>query len=242
MIEVINLTKKFGAKLAVDNVSFKVKDGEIFGFLGPNGAGKSTTIKMITGLLSPDEGKIMVGGVDRLKDPMAAKKKISYVPDNPDIYEKMTGKFYLSFIGKSYGLASEEIEKRSMEYAKIFEIENDLSAYIESYSHGMKQKITLIGALIVDPDILILDEPMVGLDAKSSFNLKKIMRERCDRGKIVFFSTHVMEVAENLCDTIAIINKGKLITVGSLEDLKEKAKDEGSLEKIFLELTDEESN
>lgn len=238
MINIENLSKSFGDKLALDNLNLKVKKGEIFGFLGPNGAGKTTTIKMIVGMLKQDKGHILIDGIDTLKDPIEAKKKFAFVPDNPDVYETMTGRQYLNFIGDVFEISLDKREENIKKYQEIFEMEENLDLLISSYSHGMKQKIVLMGALIHEPDLLILDEPMVGLDAKSSFRLKNIMRQLCDSGKSVFFSTHVMEVAEKVCDRIGIINKGKLIAVGSLEEIKNQADDEGSLEKIFLELTE----
>ena len=238
MINIENLSKSFGDKLALDNLNLKVKKGEIFGFLGPNGAGKTTTIKMIVGMLKQDKGHILIDGIDTLKDPIEAKKKFAFVPDNPDVYETMTGRQYLNFIGDVFEISLDKREENIKKYQEIFEMEESLDLLISSYSHGMKQKIVLMGALIHEPDLLILDEPMVGLDAKSSFRLKNIMRQLCDSGKSVFFSTHVMEVAEKVCDRIGIINKGKLIAVGSLEEIKNQADDEGSLEKIFLELTE----
>lgn len=238
MINIENLSKSFGDKLALDNLNLKVKRGEIFGFLGPNGAGKTTTIKMIVGMLKQDKGHILIDGIDTLKDPIEAKKKFAFVPDNPDVYETMTGRQYLNFIGDVFEISLDKREENIKKYQEIFEMEESLDLLISSYSHGMKQKIVLMGALIHEPDLLILDEPMVGLDAKSSFRLKNIMRQLCDSGKSVFFSTHVMEVAEKVCDRIGIINKGKLIAVGSLEEIKNQADDEGSLEKIFLELTE----
>ncbi|ERT57438.1 ABC-2 type transport system ATP-binding protein [Peptoniphilus koenoeneniae] len=238
MINIENLSKSFGDKLALDNLNLKVKRGEIFGFLGPNGAGKTTTIKMIVGMLKQDKGHILIDGIDTLKDPIEAKKKFAFVPDNPDVYETMTGRQYLNFIGDVFEISLDKREENIKKYQEIFEMKENLDLLISSYSHGMKQKIVLMGALIHEPDLLILDEPMVGLDAKSSFRLKNIMRQLCDSGKSVFFSTHVMEVAEKVCDRIAIINKGKLIAVGSLEEIKNQADDEGSLEKIFLELTE----
>lgn len=193
---------------------------------------------MIVGMLKQDKGHILIDGIDTLKDPIEAKKKFAFVPDNPDVYETMTGRQYLNFIGDVFEISIDKREENIKKYQEIFEMEENLDLLISSYSHGMKQKIVLMGALIHEPDLLILDEPMVGLDAKSSFRLKNIMRQLCDSGKSVFFSTHVMEVAEKVCDRIAIINKGKLIAVGSLEEIKNQADDEGSLEKIFLELTE----
>lgn len=238
MIQIQSVTKSFGNKKAVDNISFEVKPGEIFGFLGPNGAGKTTTIKMIVGLLEQDQGEIRVKGIDVRKDALASKKVFSYVPDNPELYEKLTGRAYINFMADIYGVSKEDREARIREYGERFEMTSSLDGFIASFSHGMKQKTALIGALIHEPDLFILDEPMVGLDPKSSFHLKEIMRARCDEGKSVFFSTHVMEVAEKICDRIAIINKGKIIALGTLEEIRRQAADEGSLEQIFLELTE----
>lgn len=233
-----NVTKAFGSKIAVDSVNLDIEGGKITGFLGPNGAGKTTTINMIVGILSPTHGKVTVNGYDVSKDSYESKKLVSYIPDNPLLYETMTGFEYLNFIANVYQmdpeLAQEEVEK----YAKIFELDFALDQTISGYSHGMQQKLALIGGLIHDPDYFILDEPMVGLDPKSSFNLKEIMRQRADDGKVVLFSTHVMEVAQNVCDDIIIINNGKIIARGSVEEIKELVPEvEGNLEKIFLELT-----
>lgn len=238
MIELKNVKKTFANKIAVNDISFKVKEGEIFGFLGPNGAGKTTTINMIVGLLKPDGGEIYINGIDVIKNSFESKKEFSYVPDTPDVYKNMTGIQYLEFVSCAYRLDSEIARDRILKYSKYFEMEEKLPEFISGYSHGMKQKICLIGALISDPKVLILDEPMVGLDPKSAFNLKEVMRERCKENKSVFFSTHVLEVAEKICDRIAIIKEGKIIAIGTLEEIREKAKDEGSLEKIFLELTE----
>lgn len=238
MIDIRDLTKRFGSKIAVNKISLDVKNGEIFGFLGPNGAGKTTTIKMIVGLMSPDEGDIEVAGVNAVRDSLESKRKFSYVPDNPDIYDNMTGLQYLNFLSDIYNLSKEERQERIKKYSDEFEMTNNLADYITGYSHGMKQKICLIGALIHEPEVFILDEPMVGLDPKSAFRLKEIMRQRCDNGKSVFFSTHVMEVAEKICDRLAIINNGVIIAVGTLDEIKQQAEDEGSLEQIFLELTE----
>lgn len=239
MLEIKNLTKKFGDKVAVDNIDLSVKSGEIYGFLGPNGAGKTTTIKMIVGMLMPDGGSINVDGIDAINDDVEAKRQIAYVPDSPEIYDIMTGRQYLNFISDVFELSDEERNKQIDRYAEVFEMKDNLDVMIAGYSHGMKQKIVIMGALIHSPKLLILDEPMVGLDAKSSFRLKEIMRALADEGRTVFFSTHVMEVAENLCDRIGIINRGKIIAVGTLDEIKAAAKDTGSLEKIFLELTDD---
>lgn len=239
MLEIKNLTKKFGDKVAVDNIDLSVKSGEIYGFLGPNGAGKTTTIKMIVGMLMPDGGSITVDGIDAINDDVEAKRQIAYVPDSPEIYDIMTGRQYLNFIADVFELRDEERNKQIDRYAEVFEMTDNLDVMIAGYSHGMKQKIVIMGALIHSPKLLILDEPMVGLDAKSSFRLKEIMRALADEGRTVFFSTHVMEVAENICDRIGIINRGKVIAVGTLDEIKAAAKDTGSLEKIFLELTDD---
>lgn len=239
MLEIKNLTKRFGDKVAVDNIDLSVKSGEIYGFLGPNGAGKTTTIKMIVGMLMPDGGSISVDGIDAIHDDVEAKRQIAYVPDSPEIYDIMTGRQYLNFIADVFELSDEERNKQIDRYAEVFEMQDNLDVMIAGYSHGMKQKIVIMGALIHSPKLLILDEPMVGLDAKSSFRLKEIMRALADEGRTVFFSTHVMEVAENICDRIGIINRGKVIAVGTLDEIKAAAKDTGSLEKIFLELTDD---
>ena len=242
MLRLKNLSKTYskGQVKAVDNINLEVKPGEIFGFLGPNGAGKTTTIKMIVGLLKPDEGNVYIDGIDVWENPLEAKKKISYVPDTPEVYDKLKGIEYLNFIADIYGIPKDIRQERIEKYLDIFELKNAIGNIIGSYSHGMKQKLVLISALIHEPELFILDEPMVGLDPKSSFNLKEIMRQRCKEGKTVFFSTHVLEVAEKLCDRIAIINKGKIIALGTMDELRSAAEDKESLEKIFLELTDDE--
>lgn len=242
MLQIKNVTKSYGKGRvkAVNKVDLEVRPGEIFGFLGPNGAGKTTTIKMIVGLLKPDEGSITIDGVDVWQDSLLAKSMISYVPDNPEVYDKLKGIEYLNFIGDMYGISKEDRLSKIDYYTKLFGIENVLGDLIGSYSHGMKQKLVLTSALINNPKLFILDEPMVGLDPKSAFNLKEIMKKMCDQGKIVFFSTHVMEVAEKLCDRIAIINKGEIVTVGTMDELRSHAKERQSLENIFLELTDDE--
>ncbi|HLS53832.1 MAG TPA: ABC transporter ATP-binding protein [Tissierellaceae bacterium] len=240
MLKIKNVSKSYagGTIKAVDNISLEVKAGEIFGFLGPNGAGKTTTIKMIVGLLKPDEGTIMIKDLDVWDKPLKAKSKISYVPDNPAVYDKLKGIEYLNFIADMYEISKEERKDKIERYTKLFRIEDALNDMIGSYSQGMKQKLVLTSALLNNPDLFILDEPMVGLDPKSSFNLKEIMKAMCEEGRTVFFSTHVLEVAEQLCDRIAIINKGKIITTGSMEELRADAKERESLEKIFLELTE----
>ena len=242
MLKLNNISKSYnkGAIKAVDNIDLEIKSGEIFGFLGPNGAGKTTTIKMIVGLLKPDEGKVILDGVDVWEESLKAKSMISYVPDNPEIYDRLNGIEYLNFIADMYGISKEDRKSKIDYYTKLFNIEDALGDIISSYSHGMKQKLVLTAALLNDPNLFILDEPMVGLDPKSSFNLKEIMRKMCDEGKTVFFSTHVMEVAEKLCDRIAIINKGKIIALGTMEELRSHAKERESLENIFLEMTGDE--
>ncbi|TJX13792.1 ABC transporter ATP-binding protein [Tissierella creatinini] len=242
MLTLKNISKSYnkGSIKAVDNLDLVINSGEIFGFLGPNGAGKTTTIKMIVGLLKPDEGSIVLDGVDVWRDSLKAKSIISYVPDNPEIYDRLKGIEYLNFIADMYGVSKEERKTKIYYYSKLFNIEDVLGDIISSYSHGMKQKLVLTSALLNNPSLFILDEPMVGLDPKSSFNLKEIMRKLCDEGKTVFFSTHVLEVAEKLCDRIAIINKGKIIAHGTMEELREHAKERTSLENIFLELTEDE--
>lgn len=239
MLEVKNFTKKYkNGKLAVDDISFTVNNGEIFGFLGPNGAGKSTTIKAIVGLISKDKGTIIIDNLSIEDDPLAYKSKFSYLADNPLLFEKYTGVSYINFVADIYGVSREERDRRLNKYLDYFNIREAMADDISSYSHGMKQRLAIIASLIHDPDLLILDEPMVGLDPKSSYNLKKIMRERANSGKMVFFSTHMMEVAENICDRIAIISEGKIKALGSLKDLRESLSEDKSLEEMFLELTD----
>lgn len=238
MIDITNLSKAYGKKLAVDDISFQVKPGEIFGFLGPNGAGKTTTIKMIVGLLAADKGSISVDGVDVRKNPLEAKKRLSYIPDSPELYPNLTGRAYISFLADVYGVDKNRRDELIESYGETFEILEALDQFISSYSHGMRQKLAIIGALIHDPQILVMDEPMVGLDPRSSFRLKEIMRDICSQGRSVFFSTHVMEVAEQLCDRLAIIDKGRIIILGTMEEIRSEARDRGSLEQIFLELTE----
>lgn len=239
MLRVEKLNKAYanGSIKAVDNVSFTVKKGEIFGFLGPNGAGKTTTIKMIVGLLKPDNGEILVNGIDNQKESMKAKFHIGYIPDKPEIFDKLKGITYLNFMADVYNVDVKTRTERIEKYLEIFEMKNAVNDVISSYSHGMKQKIALIGALVHEPDLFILDEPMVGLDPKAAFNLKQIMREMCNKGKSVFFSTHVLEVAEKICDRMAIIRKGQIISEGTMQELR-AMEGEASLEKIFLELTE----
>ena len=240
MLKLEHVSKTYGNKneKAVDDVSFEVYPGEIFGFVGPNGAGKTTTIKMIVSLLAPNSGKITINGIDNQKDILAAKKQFSYVPDSPELFEKIKGIEYLKFMADVYQVPATERQEQIEKYLDIFEIKDAVNDPIGSYSHGMKQKLALVGALIHDPQVFILDEPMVGLDPKASFELKKIMRDHCDRGRSVFFSTHVLDVAEKICDRIAIIKKGRVIEVGTMAEIREKAGSQESLENIFLELTE----
>jgi len=240
MIEIRNLSKSYnkGKVKAVDNLSLNVKSGEIFGFLGPNGAGKTTTIKMLVGLLNPDEGSIRINGYDIRENPIAVKNSIGYVPDNPDIYDRLTGIEYLNFMADVYNVPKDVRKERIEKFLEMFNLADAVSDLIKSYSHGMRQKIVLTGALLHDPAVWILDEPMVGLDPKSAHLLKEQMRAHCEKGNTVFFSTHILEVAEKLCDRIGIIHKGKLIAIGTMDELRRGDKAD-SLENIFLELTEQ---
>lgn len=237
MIEIKNVTKIYNqTHKAVDALDLTINPGEIVGFIGPNGAGKTTTIKMLTGILTPTQGAITINGYNIVTDGLEAKRQFGYVSDDPNSFLKLKGIEYLNFIADIYNVGTQERIERMNHYAKLFEMEAALSDRISSYSHGMRQKIMVIGVLIHDPNLLILDEPLTGLDPQSSFLLKQTMRERTKQGKSVFFSTHVLEVAEKLCDRIVIINKGKKIYEGTLDSLKENYNDL-SLEEIFLELT-----
>jgi len=240
MINFKNLSKQYqkDKPFAVDNLNLEVKKGEIFGFLGPNGAGKSTTINMLMGVLKPTSGSIIVEGHSVGEESMITKSMIGFVPDEPLFYERMTGLQHLSFICDVFNVDKSVRKERSDRLVKLFNLEKAISDRISSYSHGMKQKLGVISALIHEPKLLILDEPMVGLDPKASFILKDVMRRFCDKGGTVFFSTHVMEVAQNLCDSIAIINKGEIVLNTSLKDFNEK--ENASLENLFLELTGNE--
>lgn len=239
MLQIDNLSKSYskGNVKAVDGLNLHVKPGEIFGFLGPNGAGKTTTIKMIVGLLNPDSGSIRINNFDNRSQSLEAKRRIGYVPDNPDIYDKLTGLEYLNFMADVYRVGKNERKERIVYFLDMFGLTDAAGSIIKSYSHGMKQKIVLTGALIHNPALWVLDEPMVGLDPKSAHLLKELMRKHCDKGNAVFFSTHVLEVAERLCDRIGIINKGKLVAVGTLDELK-RGDNADTLENIFLELTE----
>lgn len=239
MIEIKNISKSYvKGKKSIENLNLEIKDGEIFGFLGPNGAGKTTTIKMITGILDIDEGDILIDGTSIQKSPIEAKQKFGFVPDNPDLFLKLKGIEYLNFLADIYKVSFEERKRKIEELSKKFGIYENLNERIQSYSHGMRQKIVVIGALLHNPKNWILDEPMTGLDPKSSHDLKELMKKHTENGNSVFFSTHVLEVAEKLCDRIGIINKGKLIFVGTYEEMKKSLKENASLEELFLEITE----
>lgn len=241
MIEIKNISKEYKKnKKVINDINLKIKDGEIFGFLGPNGAGKTTTIKMITGILEIDKGDILIDGKSIKKEPIEAKKQIGLVPDNPDVFLKLKGIEYLNFMADIYEVSTQERVKRIKELSEKFEINNVLNNKIESYSHGMRQKLIIIGVLLHNPKNWILDEPMTGLDPKSSFELKNMMREHANQKNTVFFSTHILDVAERLCDRIGIIDKGKLLFVGTYEDLKKELKENKSLEELFMEIVENE--
>lgn len=241
MIKITNVSKSYVKdKKSVDDLSLEIRDGEIFGFLGPNGAGKTTTIKMITGILNSDGGEITIDGKNIKTDAIEAKKQFGYVPDSPDMFLKLKGIDYLNFIADIYEVPEDKRKERIEYLAKEFEIYDNLQETMQSYSHGMRQKILVISVLLHNPKNWILDEPMTGLDPKSSFKLKELMRKHANEGNSVFFSTHILEVAEKICDRVGIINKGKLIFVGTMKDLKEKFAEDASLEKLFLEITENE--
>lgn len=241
MIEIKNVTKIFGKDFkAVDDLSLDINEGYIYGFLGSNGAGKTTTLKMITGVLKPDFGSITINGVDIVKEPTIAKTQFGFVSDNPDMFLKLKGIEYLNFVGSVYEVEHTKLRNNIIKYSKLFEMNEVLNNKIESYSHGMRQKIAIIGALIHEPKVWLLDEPLTGLDPKSSFTLKEMMREHASKGNVVLFSTHVLEVAEKLCDKVAIISKGKLLFNGTIEEMRNKSDKDESLEKMFLELVDHE--
>lgn len=241
MIELINVTKSYNGKTkAVDNLNLTIPNGEIFGFLGPNGAGKTTTIKMVTGIINSTNGKIKINGIDITKEAVKAKKEFGFVPDNPDMFLRLKGIEYLNFMADIYEVGSEERINAIKNLPERFEMSNALNDQIQSYSHGMRQKIVIIGALIHNPSVWILDEPMTGLDPKSSHILKEMMREHANKGNTVFFSTHILEVAEKICDRFAIINKGNILFCGTFKELKEQFKEDKSLENIFLEMTGDE--
>lgn len=239
MIKIEHLSKSYnrGSVKAVDDLNLDVQKGEIFGFLGPNGAGKTTTIKMLVGFLNADKGTVEINGYDISKEPIEAKRNLGYVPDNPDIFDRLTGMEYLNFMADVYAVPADKRRDRISRFLEIFNLTDASGDLIKSYSHGMKQKIVITGALLHEPAVWVLDEPMVGLDPKSSHLLKEQMRSHCDKGNTVFFSTHVLEVAEKLCDRIGIISNGRLIAIGTLDELR-KGEGAASLENIFLELTE----
>lgn len=232
MLTIQHLTKTYGDTKAVDDLSLTINEGEIFGFIGHNGAGKTTTLKSVAGILQFDGGEIFIDDVSIKQKPLECKKKIAYIPDNPDIYEFMTGIQYLNFIADIFAVPADVRQERICKYGDIFELTGDLGQPVSAYSHGMKQKLAIISALIHDPKLIIMDEPFVGLDPKAAHLLKEIMHDLCRDGAAIFFSTHVLEVAEKLCDKVAVIKKGKLITSGAMEDIVGNA----SLESVFLEL------
>ncbi len=238
MIETINLTKNYGNLTAVKNLNLTVNAGEIYGFLGPNGAGKTTTIKMICGLLKPTKGRVKIDGIDISESPIEAKSKIGLIPDTPNVYPKLTGREFLYFIADIYDVQREVAVKRAEEIFEMFDLKDKADELIETYSHGMKQKIVIGAALVHDPSVIILDEPTVGLDPKSAKLVKDLLRALASKGKTVFMSTHILEIAERMCDKVGIINEGTLIAEGTIDELRKKAKDEtADLEKLFLELT-----
>ena len=237
MLEIQHLTKRYGSKVAVDDLTLHIRPGEICGFIGHNGAGKTTTIKACCGILPFDGGEILVGGVSVRKDPIACKRQLAYLPDNPDLYDFMTGVKYLNFIGDVFGVSQAERRERIGRYGEMFELTQDLGQPISAYSHGMKQKLAIISALLHQPKLLILDEPFVGLDPKATHLLKGVMGELCQAGGAIFFSTHVLEVAERLCHQVAIIKNGRLVAKGPMEEVK----GDQSLETVFLELEAEDA-
>ncbi len=235
MLQIEHLTKTYGEKKAVDDLSLHILPGEIYGFIGHNGAGKTTTLKSVAGILRFDAGEIRIAGTSIRTDPLACKRKIAYIPDNPDLYDYMTGIQYLNFIANIFGVSAADRQVRIRELAERFELTNDLAQPIAAYSHGMKQKLAIISAWLHAPQLVVMDEPFVGLDPKAAHLLKGMMRELCDRGGAIFFSTHVLEVAEKLCDKVAILRAGKLIRSGTMEEVK----GDDSLEEVFLELEGE---
>lgn len=236
MLNIQHFTKTYGEKKAVDDLSLHIAPGEIYGFIGHNGAGKTTTLRAVAGILQFDAGEIAIGGVSIRQDPMACKKQIAYIPDNPDLYDFMTGIKYLNFIADVFGVSASARKERIAKYADLFELTGDLAQPISAYSHGMKQKLAIISAWLHAPKLILMDEPFVGLDPKASHLLKGMMRELCDQGGAIFFSTHVLEVAEKLCDKVAIIKNGRLVRSGTMEEVK----GDDSLEEVFLELEGEQ--
>ena len=238
MLNIQHLTKIYGGKKAVDDLSLHIRPGEIYGFIGHNGAGKTTTLKSCCGILQFDSGDILVDGVSIRKDPLTCKKRMAYIPDNPDLYEYMTGIQYLNFIADVFGVPAAERAERIRRYGDAFELTGDLAQPVSAYSHGMKQKLAILSALVHAPKLLLMDEPFVGLDPKASHQLKVLMRQFCNGGGAIFFSTHVLEVAEKLCDKVAIIRGGRLIRAGTMEEVK----GDDSLEEVFLELEDKQKD
>ncbi|KAB2330247.1 ABC transporter ATP-binding protein [Cytobacillus depressus] len=237
-IVVKNLSKRYGSFHAVKEINFEIKKGELFCFLGPNGAGKTTTIKMMTGLLEPGSGQIEIAGEDIWKNPLEAKRKMAYIPDHPNLYPKLSGREFLRFIGSVFEIKQDVFEDRMERYLSLFELFERADELIESYSHGMKQKINICGALIHQPEVLFLDEPTVGLDPKGAKTLKNLLQSLCRQGMTVFMSTHILEIAEQMCDRVGIIKNGELIAIGTMAELREKeGKADTSLEDLFLELT-----
>ena len=232
MLIIDHLTKTFGEKKAVDDLSLHILPGEIFGFIGHNGAGKSTTLKCAVGILQFDEGSVLINGTSISEDPVKCKRELAYIPDNPDLYDFMSGIKYLNFIGDIFAIPADVRQERIRRYADVFELTEDLAQPISAYSHGMKQKLALISAWLHEPKLILMDEPFVGLDPKASHLLKEMMRAHCDSGGAIFFSTHVLEVAEKLCDKVAIIKQGRLVKAGTMEEVK----GDDSLEEVFLEL------
>jgi ABC-2 type transport system ATP-binding protein len=237
LVQTQNLVKRYGDKVAVNNVSFDVYGGEVFGFLGPNGAGKTTTIKMMVGLLQPSAGTMKVAGYDVQAQPLQAKASSGYVPDTPNLYAKLSGRELLRFVGDLYEMKRDKIDERTEELFRLFDLTEVRDDLIDSYSHGMKQKVAMAAALIHDPKVLVLDEPTVGLDPKSARLIKDMLRQMADRGAAVFLSTHILEIAERMCDRIGIIDKGQLIAVGTIDELRARGQGQHSLEDIFLSLT-----
>ena len=237
MLKIENLTKRYGEKKAVDALSLHIKPGELFAFIGHNGAGKTTTLKAAAGILPFEDGDILIDGVSIKADPLACKSKMAYLPDNPDLYDFLTGIRYLHFVADIFGVETRERNGRIAHYAELFEIKEALGQPISTYSHGMKQKLAVISALLHEPKLILLDEPFVGLDPRASHILKSLMREHCDRGGAIFFSTHVLDVAEKLCDKVAIIKDGRLLISGDMNEVRGTE----SLEEVFLELAEEKS-
>lgn len=242
MIELRGLTKRYGSFTAVDGIDLSVPTGEIFGFLGPNGAGKTTTLRMIAGILQPSSGTVEIGGIELAKDPTVAKSKLGYIPDRPFIYEKLTGLEFLSFVAGLYGEEGAEIERRSDELLALFDLQEWANQLVESYSHGMRQKLIIASAFVHRPEVIVVDEPMVGLDPKAARILKDLFREFVKRGNTIMMSTHTLEVAETLCDRIAIIQSGRIRSLGTLAELRQSHSGDTKLEEIFLSLTGERAS